>query len=181
MELIESLNRKLSNALEMQKIVDLTELIGGLKKDTLVKKTRRYDVKTARMVMCNVAMNTLDITKDDVAEFIKKHRTSMYHYQKIHDSQYMVWKEYRELYDKVHEEYTNGKRYATITKDNLYFMLRKNKLYRPNSEDNFQCITLSIGRVKAKVYCDPLEVGELVKTIHKVFDKYIFELKIKSL
>ena len=181
MELIETLNRKLSNALEMQKIVDLTELIGGLGKDTLIKKNRKSGIKTARMVMCNVAMNTLDITKDDVAEFIKKHRTSMYHYQKIHNEQYMVWKEYRELYDKVHDEYTDGKRYITITKDNLYFMLRKNNLYKPNKEDCYLCITIKIGRCKAKIYCNPLEVGDLVKTLHKVFDKYVFELQIKSI
>tara|TARA_R110000787_G_scaffold70091_1_gene155806 strand:- start:10250 stop:10756 length:507 start_codon:yes stop_codon:yes gene_type:complete len=85
-------------------ICDLTTSIVGLEKGSLSLKSRKQSLQIPRMVAAMVARIEEKTPQTVIADVLNRHRTLVYHYERMHKSNY-VWKKYRDIFNKVYMSY----------------------------------------------------------------------------
>mgnify|MGYP003633531266 CR=1 FL=1 len=75
---------------------------------TLKSKTRRQPVQIARMVVSNICSLENKIHHTDICPELNRDRTSIYHYEKMHASNFATFPLYRDAYNTLYNQlYTN--------------------------------------------------------------------------
>jgi len=98
------------NLTDEQEVKDISEIatqICGLERGSLSEKSRESKFSLPRTVVSNIARIDKCIHFNIIAKVLNRDRCSIYHYQKIHKDNYRTWKEYRELFNRVYEAYTD--------------------------------------------------------------------------
>jgi type IV pilus biogenesis protein CpaD/CtpE len=88
-------------------LCNLTTSLMGLRKGSLAYKSRRSELQVPRAVASVVARMVDDIHPTIIAKEIKRDRVSVWHYEKMHQSNYSTWERYRECFNKIYNAYTN--------------------------------------------------------------------------
>ena len=97
-------------------LCDLTTSLMGLRKGSLAFKSRKSEIQIPRAVASVVARMVDDTHPNIIAKEIKRDRVSVWHYEKMHQSNYSTWERYRDCFNKIYNAYTNiqgGKRTFT--------------------------------------------------------------------
>ena len=93
---------------EIRKIKYITEDEADIKAGAIDSKTRKREVVLARMVLSNFLMVEVGLKEETLQRYIKRDRTSFYHYQQRHET-YMedkrIYPEYNDLYTRVKLRY----------------------------------------------------------------------------
>jgi len=76
-----------------------------LPKGSLGEKTRKQDVQIARTIASVIARTEEDIHQTVIAKVINRDRSLIYHYEKMHRSNYATWGKYRDVFNKVYTAY----------------------------------------------------------------------------
>ena len=97
--MIEEINFKL--------LCDLTTNIVGLRKGSLSYKSRKKEYQIPRSVASVVARMVDDTHQNIIAKELKRDRASIYHYEKMHESNYRSFPKYREMFNMVYNAYSN--------------------------------------------------------------------------
>ena len=126
--IIKQLSNRLKENNIMDKVLNSTSKAIDIEANVIKGKSRKYVVKLARMVSSNIMMNEYNLKKDRVGPYHNRDRSLMYHYQHVHDNEYVYWTDYQDLYDLVHKEVTNGAKFKNITKNQIRFILLKHKI-----------------------------------------------------
>ena len=92
---------------DVKDIMELTTQICGIERGSLTTSSRKSRYSLPRTVVSNIARIDKSIHYDIIAKVLNRDRCSIYHYQKIHKNNYRTWKEYRELYNRVYEAYSD--------------------------------------------------------------------------
>jgi hypothetical protein len=147
-----------------------------ISKDTLLSDSRKANIQRARNIFSMIAMHNLEISRDHVANFINRDRSSIYHYEKVHNIDYANNDTYRDLYDAVHNSYTSGKKFTYISKTELDILLLKNSIAL-HKGNKFK-ITMKVANRRRTFFRS--EPNELIRNLDIVFKKYEREYRIKA-
>ena len=90
-------------------LCNLTTSLMGLRKGSLAYKSRRSELQVPRAVAAVVARMVDDIHPTIIAKEIKRDRASVWHYEKVHQSNYSSWEKYRDCFNKIYNAYTSSK------------------------------------------------------------------------
>ena len=93
-----------------QDVIDIAGLatkICGIERGSLSKSSRAAKYSLPRTVVSNIARIDKGIHFDIIAKVLNRDRCSIYHYQKIHKDNYRNWTEYRELFNRVYQAFTD--------------------------------------------------------------------------
>tara|TARA_R100000458_G_C8193371_1_gene186360 strand:- start:144 stop:662 length:519 start_codon:yes stop_codon:yes gene_type:complete len=82
----------------------------NLQEGVLKNPTRLRKVHLPRMVVSNICHFEKGIHYNTIAEVLKRHRCSIYHYKKHHEIYYSHWKDYRRLYNNIYDAYIDNKK-----------------------------------------------------------------------
>ena len=86
-------------------LCDLTTNIMGLPKGSLAYKSRKLELQIPRAAASVVAtMENIHCTV--IAKGIKRDRSLIYHYNKMHSSNYSSWKKYRTTFNQIYMAHT---------------------------------------------------------------------------
>lgn len=178
-KIIEDLNNKFKESAVMNKVMSITSKYTSITKDDMLGDSRKYFVKLARMVSSNILLNEYKIKKNIVAKFHNKDRTSMYHYQKVHNEQYVYWRDYREIYNLVHKDVTKGAKFKDISRNEVRMLLTKYNI----SDDNYPThkITCRIGNKKFYINCKYETLFFKLSLINTTFEKFKTSVTYKPL
>tara|TARA_R100000005_G_C4984637_1_gene193321 strand:+ start:347 stop:889 length:543 start_codon:yes stop_codon:yes gene_type:complete len=177
--IIEDLHDKLEEHNIMQRVLSATCKIADLDKKLVLSSDRTYPVKLARIVSNNIMLNEFDINKARVGPFHNRDRSSCYYYQKIHNEQKIYWKDYERLYDKVHEEVTNGAKFSKITRNEINHILRVNKIVDDKVPTHM--IRCRIGNKSFTILARHQILFDKLDEIHKAFNKFKIIITYKNL
>ena len=176
---IKQLSDRLKENNIMDKVLNTTCTTTNIDKDTLLRSNRTYPVKLARIVSNNIMLNEFDINKARVGPFHNRDRSSCYYYQKVHDENYVYWKDYSDLYNTVQKEVTNGAKFKKITKNQIRFILKKHKI----SDDSLAThrIKCKIGDKKFNILARHQILFNKLDSINEAFDRFNLVVTYKEL
>jgi len=95
-------------AKEIRKIKYIVEDTANVDAGSLDNKTRKREIVLARMVFANFLQYEVGLKEETMARYLKRDRTSFYHYQKKHEEYYedaRIYPEYNDLYERVRLRY----------------------------------------------------------------------------
>jgi len=129
-------------------LCDLTTNIVGLRKGSLSYKSRKQEYQIPRSVASVVARMIDDTHQNVIAKELKRDRSLVYHYEKMHESNYRSFPKYREVFNMVYNAYSNiqGAKRTFVDSRELEVYLRENGV--SNSDKYQTIIRVTSGRVE---------------------------------
>tara|TARA_R110002051_G_C8446307_1_gene455998 strand:- start:42 stop:569 length:528 start_codon:yes stop_codon:yes gene_type:complete len=97
----------LTDEQEMKDLCEIATQICSLEKGSLSCKSRRKEYMLPRSIVAVLARKELGIHYNLIADVLNRTRYSVYHYEKGHQSNYQGWKDYRVLFNKIYNAYTD--------------------------------------------------------------------------
>ena len=134
-------------------LCNLTTNLVGLPKGSLSNKSRKLKYQIPRSVVCVVAKMIDDTHYKVISKELKRHRVSIYHYEKMHESKYnaILGSKYREIFNKVYNAYSHlqGSKRTFIDEQELEIYLKENGII--SSDENQTIIRVISNRVKVDI------------------------------
>ena len=130
-----------------QNLCDLTTRLLDMRKGSLAFKSRKSEFQIPRSVVSVVA-RMIDKTHPTViAKVLNRDRASVYHYERIHSSNYRSFPKYREIFNKVYNAYQSaqGSKRIFVDRIELKGFLKDNGV--KNSEPHQTTIRIQSGKV----------------------------------
>ena len=161
-KMIEEINFKI--------LCDLTTNLVGLRKGSLSYKSREQKYQVPRAVASVVARMIDETHRLTIAKELKRDRSLIYHYEKMHKSNYRSFPKYREVFNKIYNAYSNiqGAKRTFVDTRQLEIYLRDNGV--ENSDKHQTTIKVTSGmveydiKVSYKDFYDQLEKCKFVLT-----------------
>ena len=132
-------------------LCDLTTSLVGLCKGSLSFKSREQKYQVPRCV-ASVVPRMIDETHPTIiAKVIKRDRVSIWHYEKMHPSNYRSFPKYREVFNKVYNAYSSmkGAKRTFADLNHLKQYLKENGVH--HSDNHQTTIRITSGKVQANV------------------------------
>jgi len=132
-------------------LCDLTTNLVGLSKGSLSYKSRKQKYQVPRAVASIVSRMIDETHRTVIAKELKRDRSLIYHYEKMHESNYRTFPKYREVFNKVYNAYSNiqGSKRTFVDAKQLKIYLKDNGV--ENSEKYQTTIRVSSGRVSTDI------------------------------
>jgi len=132
-------------------LCNLTTSLVGLRKGSLACKSREQKYQVPRCVASVVARMIDETHPTIIAKVIKRDRVSIWHYEKMHQSNYRSFPKYREVFNKVYNAYSSmqGAKRTFADLNHLKQYLKENGIH--NSDKHQTTIRITSGRVEADV------------------------------
>ena len=132
-------------------LCDLTTNLVGLRKGSLSYKSRKQKYQVPRAVASVVSRMIDETHRTTIAKELKRDRSLIYHYEKMHESNYRSFPKYRETFNKVYNAYSNiqGAKRTFYDLDHLKQYLRDNGVR--NSDKHQTTLRITSGKVEADI------------------------------
>ena len=135
---------------------------------------RRRDLVAGRMAISNFLIRDLGFKYDRIVKYINRDRTSFYYYEGKHDTEYIYWLEYRELYKKIKNSYL-GVDNASMTKERMEEIILDAGIVSDLSSAFM--VTFKIGNAEASVYVDGLE--DTIAKLKRAFKSFNYSFGVE--
>ena len=144
---------KMIAELNFKILCDLTTNLVGLRKGSLSYKSRETKYHVPRSVASVVARMIDDTHPTIIAKELKRDRVSVYHYEKMHESNYRSFPKYREVFNKVYNAYSNiqGAKRTFVDENQLRQYLRENGVIDSKKYQSIIRVTSGRAEVDIKV------------------------------
>ena len=156
-------------------VSELTAVTSGVSVREILGKKRSRELVIPRMVIGNILNIEMKYRKQDIAKYLNRDRTSIYHYMNTHKSNYQYWEEYRELYDEIKAGYL-GIDNADMTKHDMDMIILKSDIIS-NPYDSRFMISFKIGTAETNIFTNTLEKD--ITTLKRLFKDYNFIFKVE--
>ena len=142
---------KMIAELNFKILCDLTTNLLGLRKGSLSYKSRKNKYQVPRSVASVVARMVDETHRSIIAKELKRDRSLIYHYEKMHESNYRSFPKYREVFNRVYNAYSNiqGSKRTFIDEYQLKYYLKENGII--DSEKYQTIIRVTSGRVEVDI------------------------------
>tara|TARA_R110002012_G_C11494646_1_gene596569 strand:+ start:143 stop:652 length:510 start_codon:yes stop_codon:yes gene_type:complete len=132
-------------------LCDLTTNLVGLRKGSLSYKSREQKYQVPRAVASVISRMIDETHRTVIAKELKRDRSLIYHYERMHESNYRTYPKYREIFNKVYNAYSNiqGAKRTFVDDRQLEIYLRDNGV--ENSVKHQTTIRVSSGRVSTDI------------------------------
>ena len=139
------------DAINFKILCNLTTNLVGLRKGSLAYKSREQKYQIPRAVASVVARMIDDTHRTTIAKELKRDRSLVYHYEKMHESNYRSFPKYREIFNQVYNAYSNiqGAKRTFVDERQLEIYLRDNGI--KNNDKHQTTIRITSGRVKTDI------------------------------
>ena len=97
----------LTDEQEMKDLCEIATQICSLERGSLSCKSRRKEYTLPRTIVGVLARKELGIHYNIIANMLNRNRCSIYYYERGHQSNYQGWKNYRVLFNKIYNAYTD--------------------------------------------------------------------------
>jgi hypothetical protein len=158
-------------------ICNLTTSLMGLEKGSLALKSRKQNLQVPRMVASMVARIEDKIPHTIIADVLNRHRTLVYHYEKMHKGNY-VWKKYRDAFNKVYIAYKKmeSEKKIFVDKYRMKEYLLKNGVKQ--SEKNEVRIMIKSGKVGVIIVTSYMDFSNQLENIKFALEDYKYKMEI---
>ena len=164
---------------KFEHICDLTTSLVGLRKGSLGFKSRKQEIQLPRLVAANIGRLNY-IHQRVIAEVFNRDRSLIYHYEKNHSANYTSWKKYREVFNLVHQAYTEIETSKPSFKDNR--ALKRHILEFVKESEKCQVeILVTSGKVGCKIITSYREFSYVLKNIKFALANYNHSIDINLL
>tara|TARA_R110000824_G_scaffold107747_2_gene254260 strand:+ start:1867 stop:2373 length:507 start_codon:yes stop_codon:yes gene_type:complete len=158
-------------------ICNLTTNLVGLDKGSLALKSRKQNLQIPRMVASMIGRLEESIPHTIIAEVLNRHRTLIYHYERMHKGNY-VWAKYREVFNKVYMAYKkieNGKKVFIDKYRMKEFLLRNGVTQSAKNEVN---IMIKSGNVGVVIITSYMDFSNQLENIKFALSEYKYTMEI---
>ena len=159
--------KKIKEEQNFKDLCKLTSNLLNISEDNLYSRVRKKEFQVPRAVAAMVARIEDDCHRETIAKVLKRHRTSVNHYERVHSGFYASMKSYRDAFNKVYNAYSEIKG-ARKTFYDLFQL--KNYLRKKGIKDSSK--TQIILRVKSG------KVGTDINVSYRHFDDQLEKLKL---
>jgi hypothetical protein len=158
-------------------LCNLTTSIMGLPKGSLAYKSRKIELQVPRAAAAVVAtMDNIHCTV--IAKVIKRDRSLIYHYNKMHSSNYASWEKYRTTFNQIYMAHThieNAKK-EFFDLQHLKDHLRNADIY--DSEKYQTIIKIKCGKVGTDVKVSFRDFYNQLELCKLALQDYKYEIEI---
>ena len=164
---------------KFESICDLTTNLVGLHKGALANKTRKQTIHIPRMVASVIGRIADDIHPTTIAKVLGRDRTSVLHYYKCHGHNYSTFPEYRTVFNKVYNAYSEilSTKKTFLNNDEMrMFLISKgvNVVQKPQV-----VIIVESGNAKYKFNTNYFDFTKNADIIREALKDYRYFFKIK--
>jgi len=157
----------------------MTTSLLELPEDSLAQKSRRQEFQIPRMVV-SVVSKMIDNTHFDViSKGIKRDRTLINYYMKMHKSNYRSFPKYRDMFNKIYSAYKDiqGAKRTFIDKFHLLHHLReRNVEHSPNAQTT---IRVKSGNIKVDIKVSYKDFSDQLELINLALKDCNYNIDIK--
>jgi hypothetical protein len=158
-------------------LCNLTTNIMGLPKGSLAYKTRKTELQIPRAAAAVVAtMDNIHCTV--IAKVLKRNRSLIYHYNKMHTPNYSSWEKYRTTFNQIYMAHTaiENSRKKFFDLQHLKDHLRNEGIY--DSEKTQTSIRIKCGKIGTDVKVSYREFYDKLELCKLALQDYKYEIKI---
>ena len=172
---------KMNKELKFQNLCNLTTSVLGLHKGSLAEKSRRQELQVPRAVASVIALTEDEVSHTQIGKVIKRDRSLIYHYAKMHQSNYATFPRYRETFNKIYNAYSNFKE-----DENTFFDLAQLKDYLDeydivDSVKHQTTVKITSGRIVAEVKLSYKDFYNQLEMIKLALENFQYETEIITL
>tara|TARA_R110002073_G_scaffold88016_2_gene208987 strand:+ start:3597 stop:4022 length:426 start_codon:yes stop_codon:yes gene_type:complete len=113
----DSINKNAVEEYKTNILFETIEEVTGLKKETIISKGRVQDIAIARNIAGYIIHKGIGLTTVATAKIINRDHSTVVYYNKMFDTNYNYYKEYRELYNIVTELFWS--KFVTTEKEEI--------------------------------------------------------------
>jgi hypothetical protein len=159
-------------------LCNLTTNIMGLPKGSLAYRSRKIELQIPRAAASVIAtMDNIHCTV--IAKVIKRNRSLIYHYNKMHSANYSSWEKYRNTFNQIymaHTQLENAKK-EFFDLQHLKEHLRNAGIY--NSEKQQTIIRIKCGKIGTDVKVSFREFYNTLELCKLALQDYKYQIEIK--
>ena len=158
-------------------ICNLTTSVMGLRKGSLAYKSRHQTLQIPRMVAAVIGRTEEGIHHEVIAGVLKRHRASIYHYEKSHQGNY-TWEKYRDVFNKVYMAYKQIEQSKKVFIDRYYmkeFLLKNGVKESPKNEAQ---ILVKSGEVGVLISTSYMDFSNQLENVKFALRDYKYEMQI---
>jgi len=159
-------------------LCNLTTELVGLPKGSLSNRSREQKYQVPRAVISMIARLEDNVHQTVIAKELNRDRSLIYHYEKMHQSNYRTYEKYRKTYIEVYIAYCNNKKQNKVFKTQASFKkyLDKNNIVSTETYNTELALRSGNFYVNLKLnYKDFYNVIEIIKFALK---DYHYEYKV---
>ena len=144
-------NFKMIQEDNFKNLCDLTTRLVGLRKGSLSYKSRKQEYQIPRSVASVVARMIDETHRTIIAKELKRDRSLIYHYEKMHEFNYRSFPKYRKVFNLVYNAYSSiqGSKRTFSDSRELEIYLRENGV--SNSDKYQTIIKVTSGRAECNI------------------------------
>ncbi|QDP55488.1 MAG: hypothetical protein Unbinned176contig1000_25 [Prokaryotic dsDNA virus sp.] len=169
-------------------LCDIATKVCGLNEGDLIRKdlgskAEKYTVP--RTIVAVIARKDLKIHYKVIADVLHKDRTSIYHYENKHKSDYATYPKYRNYYNEIFNIYSKIKENKKDfkSKSELIRFLKDNGIEnvgKENLDDFHIAINIITDDFKTSVNCNYTEFSDVYDKCNEVLDNYNIRIYIST-
>ncbi len=164
---------------KFEHICNLTTSLVGLRKGSLAFKTRKQEIQLPRLVAANIG-RLLGIHQRAIAEVLKRDRSLIYHYEKIHSGNYTSWNDYRKMFNLVYRSFHEIESVKPIFEDTRGMKRHLLEFVKETEPEQVE-ILITSGSIGCKIKTNFKNFSSSLKTIKFALDNYSHNIELNLL
>ena len=159
-------------------LCNLTTSLLGLRKGSLAHKSQRMELQVPRSAVAVIARIEESTHYKTIAKVLKRDRSLIYHYVKVHEGHYASFPKYRNVFNKIYTAYTelqNCKK-EFLDERHLENYLKENDIF--SSVKHQTNITIKCGVLKTNVKVSYREFYHILENIKLALQDYKYTIEI---
>ena len=160
-------------------LCNLAENICGLENGSLSKKSRKHKFAVTRSAVSCVARQVDGTHQKVIAKVLNRDRSLIYHYEKMHISNYRSWILYRKTFDKLYNAYLDHQNSKRVFSD---INQMKNHLKHFGVEHSDVCqqiIKIKCNTIELDIILSYKDFYKQLELIKLALDGYKYNLQVK--
>tara|TARA_Y100001938_G_C8051924_1_gene412261 strand:- start:877 stop:1410 length:534 start_codon:yes stop_codon:yes gene_type:complete len=142
-----------------------------LPENSLVDKSRKADLSTARQIAIVIGLNK-GIDRNTVADLLNRHRTSTYYFYKEHDKRFDSDINYAKSYTKILKEINGYKETSKVFLEKAWLIKHLEEFGLKNSKTKEILFTLKTGDVSYQFYSNYYNFANDYDLVQKAMKGY---------
>ena len=159
-------------------LCNLTTELVGLPKGSLSCKSRKHKYQVPRAVISMIARLEEDVHQTVIAKELNRDRSLIYHYEKMHQSNYRTYEKYRKTYIDVYIEYCNHIKQNKVFKTQSSFINYLAKHNICSSETYNTELYLRSGNFYVNLKLNYKDFYNVIEIIKFALKDYHYEYKV---
>tara|TARA_R110002167_G_scaffold7616_1_gene36001 strand:+ start:642 stop:1169 length:528 start_codon:yes stop_codon:yes gene_type:complete len=169
---------KMTQEDNFKNLCNLTTSLLGLPNGSLSCKSRKHKYQVPRAVISMIARLENNIHQTVIAKHLNRDRSLIYHYEKMHKSNYKTYENYRKTYIEVYIAYCNNKKQNKVFKTKSSFIKYLDKHNICSSKTFNTELALRSGNFCVNLKLNHKDFYNVIEIIKFALKDYHYEYKV---